>query len=169
MRSGFTSPPVWWNLIVYFLFIVYNTSCMEARIFGNGRSPVVKGYPLPEYHSSPGTNHQSCGNWVHAVQPIYLVPAHLWYSGRGVGIYHRNRETRQKTPFGVLPVRAWSRKVKNGASQCKAGNQNTTTNIVQFSRPAASSSSMPRLASATVRQPVEKPDGPFGCKIITER
>ena len=58
--------------------------------------------PLPEYHSSPGTNHHSCENWVQAVQPIYLVPAHLWYSGRGVGICHRNREKRQKAAFGGL-------------------------------------------------------------------
>ena len=50
----------------------------------------------------PGTNHHSCENWVQAVQPIYLVPAHLWYSGRGVGIYHRNRRTRQKMTFGGL-------------------------------------------------------------------
>ena len=69
---------------------------------GNARKPMVKAYPLPEYHSSPGTNHHSCGNWVRTVQPIYLVPAHLWYSGRGAGIYHRNRETRQKVAFGGL-------------------------------------------------------------------
>ena len=67
-----------------------------------GRLPMVKAYPPSEYHSSPGTNHHSCGNWVRTVQPIYLVPAHLRYSGRGVGIYHGNRETGQKVAFGGL-------------------------------------------------------------------
>ena len=57
-----------------------------------------KSLQLPEYYSSPGTNHHSCENWVQAVQPIYLVPAHLWYSDRGAGIYNGNRRTRQKVP-----------------------------------------------------------------------
>ena len=39
-----------------------------------------------------GANHIAMGINLQAVLPIYyLVSAHVWYSGRGVCVYHRNR------------------------------------------------------------------------------
>ena len=58
---------------------------MMAHLILNtgGYPPMAYAYPLPEYQSSPGTNHHSCENWAQAVQPMYLDAGHLWYSGRG--------------------------------------------------------------------------------------
>ena len=44
---------------------------------------------------------------------MYLVHAHLRHSGRGVGMYHRNLEPRQKSFIGGLPgVQLYARTVQ---------------------------------------------------------